>query len=45
MAGLYWIQTVLHSDGVLERIFKQVDFLKNQQMTKKQEKLSQLAKS
>ena len=34
MSGLIWIQTVLHFDGISERIFRKVGFEKNQQTTK-----------
>ena len=43
--GPIWIQTVQHSDGIPERIFRNDDFEKNQQTTKKHEKNTQHAMS
>ena len=38
MSGLIWIQSVWHSDGIPERIFRKVYFENNRQRTKKHEK-------
>ena len=42
MSGLIWIQTVLHSDGISERIFEKVDFEKYQQTDRQQKKHEKL---
>ena len=38
MLSLICVQSVLHSDGISERIFQKVNFEKNHQTTKKHEK-------
>ena len=42
MSGLIWVQTLRHFDGIPERIFRKVDFGKNQQTAKKHEKLPRM---
>ena len=41
MSGLIWIQTVLHSKGIPERIYRKIfDFEKNRQMTENMQNYS-----